>query len=95
MLLTQFAVSFPLHPLLKESISVKYAIPKNFLAAWQRGNKSLFSEKQMSIQFKRISHHSTKFVEFFVTEHHALYQTCGKVNLFISIRNLFSTRLFF
>ena len=75
MLLTQFAVSFPLHPLLKESISVKYAIPKNFLAAWQRGNKSLFSEKQMSIQFKRISHHSTKLVKFFVKEHHILCQT--------------------
>ena len=46
----------------------------------------------MSIQFKIISHHNTKFVEVFVKEHHTLYQTCGKLNLFISIRNLFSTK---
>ena len=46
----------------------------------------------MSIQFKRISHHNTKFAEVFVKEHHTLYQTCGKLNLFISIRNLFSTK---
>ena len=28
------------------------------------------------IQFKRISHHITKIVEFFGKEHHTLYQTC-------------------
>ena len=28
------------------------------------GNKSFFSEKHMGIQFKRISHQITKFVEF-------------------------------
>ena len=49
----------------------------------------------LSSLFKRISHHGTKFVEFFVKEHHTLYQTCEKVDLFISIRNLFSTRVFF
>ena len=47
------------------------------------------------IQFKRISHHITKIVEFFGKEHHTLYQTCGKVNFFITIRNVFSTRIFF
>ena len=52
-------------------------------------NKSFFSEKQMSIQFKRISHHSKKFVEFFVKEHQTLYQTCGKVNLF-SVLEIYS-----
>ena len=30
------------------------------------GNKSFFAEKQMGIQFKRISHQITKSVEFFV-----------------------------
>ena len=49
----------------------------------------------MSIQFKRISHYNKKFVEFFVKEHHTLYQTRGKANLFISIGNLSSTRVFF
>ena len=68
-------------------MSVNYAIPKNCLVTWQPG-------KQMSIQLKRISHHSSKLVAFFVKEHHTLYQTCGKLNLFISIRNLFRTRVF-
>ena len=44
---------------------------------WLQGN----TEMNLSSLFKRISHHSTKFVEFFVKEHHTLYQTCGKVNL--------------
>ena len=70
-------------------------IQKNCLATQQHGNKSSFLEKQMSIQFKRISHYNRKFVEFFVKEHDTLYQTCEKANLFISIRNLFSTRVFF
>ena len=30
------------------------------------GNKSFFAEKQIGIQFKRISHQITKSVEFFV-----------------------------
>ena len=33
-----------------------------YIATW----KSFFSERQISIQFKIISHHITKFVEFFV-----------------------------
>ena len=36
-------------------------------------NKSFFSEKQMRIQFKKISHLNRKFVEFFVKEHHTFY----------------------
>ena len=42
------------------------------------------------IQFKRISHHSTKIVEFFGKEHHTLYQTCGKVNFFLSLLEMYS-----
>ena len=36
-------------------------------------NKFFFSEKQMGIQFKRISHQITKFVEFFVQKGYHIY----------------------
>ena len=45
-------------------------------------NKSFFSEKQMGIQFKRISHQITKFVEFFVQkDYHTYYNSIVTENI--------------
>ena len=61
---------------------------------WLNSNAEINPLKNKWVSIQNNFSHSTKFVEFFVKEHHTLYQTCGKVNLFISIRNLFSTRVF-
>ena len=64
-----------------------YKIPKNtffteHLRTTASRNKSFFSEKQMGIQFKRISHQIIKFVESFSRKgYHVYYNSIVTENI--------------